>query len=61
MFSSSRVLLIAKLKLSTIKGIIADKRALPVIVCKAHWVFKKPLAGFIKKKNSLTRGVAVMH
>lgn len=33
------------------KSIIADKRALPAISCKPLWVFKKPLAGFIKKKK----------
>lgn len=51
MFPSTRVLLIAIMKLSTMKSIIADKHALPLIACKPLWVFKKPLAGFIKKPS----------
>lgn len=37
------------------KSIIADKRALPAIACEPLWVFKKPLAGFIKKNLSDTK------
>lgn len=33
------------------KSMIADKHALPLIACKPLWVFKKPLAGFIKKPS----------
>lgn len=54
MFSSTRVLLIAIMKLGTIRSIIAVKHAVSVVSCKPLWVFIKTLTGFIKKLSYKT-------